>query len=122
MKFLCDVHISYKLVAHLKFLGFDTIHVNEILNKSETKDSDICKYSDQNDLVVITKDSDFRNSYFIKQTHKKLIKINLGNIPNQELVTIFSENIHAIQKLDSKPNFLLEIDRDNISVIEMDQY
>jgi len=58
------------------------------------------------------KDSDFWNSYFIKQTPKKLIKINLGNIPNHELITIFAENIHAIQKLDSKPNFLLEIDKD----------
>ncbi|MGV8133573.1 MAG: DUF5615 family PIN-like protein [Mangrovibacterium sp.] len=120
MKFLCDVHISYKLVAHLKFLGFQAIHVNEILNKSETKDSDICKYSDQNDLVIITKDADFRNSYFVKQTPRKLIKINLGNISNQELITIFSENIQVIRKLDSKSNFLLEVDKDNISVIEID--
>jgi predicted nuclease of predicted toxin-antitoxin system len=112
--------VSYKLVAHLKLLGFETIYVNEILNKSETKDSDICKYSDQNNLVVITKDADFRNSYFIKQTPRKLIKINLGNISNHELITIFSENIHVIQKLDSKPNFLLEVDKDNISVIEID--
>jgi predicted nuclease of predicted toxin-antitoxin system len=43
MKFLCDVHISYKIVAHLKSLGFESIHVNEILNKSETKDSEISK-------------------------------------------------------------------------------
>ena len=92
MKFLFDVHISYKLVTYLKSLGFKTIHVNEILNKSETKDSDICKYADKNDLIVVTKDSDFRDSYFIKRTPRKLIKINLGNIPNQELKTIIADN------------------------------
>jgi predicted nuclease of predicted toxin-antitoxin system len=27
MKFLCDVHISFKLVKHLGALGFETIHV-----------------------------------------------------------------------------------------------
>ena len=32
MKFLCDVHISYKLVSHLKSMGFETIHVNDILD------------------------------------------------------------------------------------------
>ena len=71
MKFLCDVHISYKIVKHLINLGFDAIHVNDILNKSETKDSAICEYQDINDYVVITKDSDFRNSFLVKQTPKK---------------------------------------------------
>ncbi|MBN2649485.1 MAG: DUF5615 family PIN-like protein [Prolixibacteraceae bacterium] len=71
------------MTKYLIALGFDTIHVNEILDKSETKDSDLSKYADQNDYVFITKDSDFRDSYFVKQSPKKLIKINLGNIPNQ---------------------------------------
>lgn len=46
MKFLCDVHISYKVVNQFRNLGFESIHVNAILDKSETKDSDICKYAD----------------------------------------------------------------------------
>lgn len=120
MKFLCDVHISHKIVAHLKSLGFESIHVNEILDKSETKDSDICKYSDQNDLILVTKDSDFRDSFFIKRTPKKLIKINLGNISNVELKSIFSENINNFHQLYARPNFLLEIDKESINVIELD--
>jgi len=119
MRFLCDVHISYKLTKHLISLGFDTIHVNEILDKSETKDSDLCRFADQNNYVIISKDSDFRDSYFVKQTPKRLIKINLGNIPNQQLINIFNDNIDLIQKLDSKINFLLEIDKDIINLIEL---
>lgn len=119
MRFLCDVHISYKLARHLGSLGFESIHVNEILDKSETKDSDLCKYADQNDNVIISKDSDFRDSFFVKQTPKKPIKINLGNISNQELIGIFNDNIKSIQKLYVKQNFLLEIDRDHINLIEL---
>jgi predicted nuclease of predicted toxin-antitoxin system len=119
MKFLCDVHIAFKLVTYFKSLGFEAVHVNEILDKSETKDSDICKYADQGDFIVVTKDADFRDSYFIKRTPKKLIKINLGNIPNQDLIVIFAENINAIQKLNSMPNFLVEIGKDKINHIEM---
>lgn len=119
MRFLCDVHISYKLTKHLISLGFDSIHVNEILDKSETKDSDLCRFADQNNYVIVSKDSDFRDSYFVKQTPKKLIKINLGNIPNQQLINIFNDNIDLIQKLDSKINFLLEIDKDMINLIEL---
>ena len=117
MRFLCDVHISYKVVKHLISLGFETKHVNEILDKWNTKDIDICTYADSNDLIVVTKDSDFRDSYFIKNSPKKLLKINLGNISNQELIQIITGNIDSIRKLGQKPNFLIEIDKNNISVI-----
>lgn len=38
MKFLCDVHISYKLVNFLNSQGYSTDHVNSILEGSKTKD------------------------------------------------------------------------------------
>ena len=117
MRFLCDVHISYKIANHLISLGFETIHVNRILDKWNTRDKDICDYADSNNLIVITKDSDFRDSFFIKQTPKKHIKINLGNISIQELIEILSENIDSIKKLNSKSFFLVEIDKENITFI-----
>jgi predicted nuclease of predicted toxin-antitoxin system len=119
MRFLCDVHISYKLVTHIETLGFEAIHINQILDKSETKDSDICKYADENNMIVVTKDADFRNSFFIKGTPKKLIKINLGNISNQMLVEIFSKRITTFQDLNKKDSFLLEIGRENIQLTEL---
>ena len=118
MKFLCDVHIAYKIVYYLRSLGFETVHVNDILQKSQTKDSEICKYADLYNFIVITKDSDFRNSFFIKQTPKKLIKISLGNISNQKLIEILAESITKIQILDSKPNFMLEVDHDSLEFLE----
>ena len=115
MKFLCDVHISYKLVSTLKSLGFGAIHVNEILNKSETKDSDICKYADKNDYVVITKDYDFEDSYRVKNTPKKLLKISLGNISNNSLIKMFEENLEVLNKLVSVKSFFIEFDESGIT-------
>jgi len=43
MKFLCDVHISYKIVNYFKSMGYEAIHVNEILDKWVTKDNEICE-------------------------------------------------------------------------------
>jgi predicted nuclease of predicted toxin-antitoxin system len=117
MKFLCDVHISYKIVNYLIKLGFETIHVNTILKKWNTSDNDICKYADSHDHIVISKDSDFRDSYFVRKTPKKLIKINLGNISNQDLIDIFAKHIDAIEKLNYKSSFIIEIDKENISFI-----
>jgi predicted nuclease of predicted toxin-antitoxin system len=120
MKFLCDVHISYKIVRYLESLGYQAIHINEILEKSGTKDSDICNYADQNDMIVMTKDADFRDSYFIKQTPKKLIKINLGNISNNELLLIIKNNIKSLEKLNTKLFFLIEIGKNDVNIIHSD--
>jgi predicted nuclease of predicted toxin-antitoxin system len=119
MKFLCDVHISRKLVAYFNSLGIEAIHVNQILDKSETKDADICRFADKNNYIVITKDADFKNSFLLNYTPKKLIKINLGNISNVELLKLFSANINSIKNLDKKESFIVEIDSDDIWVTEV---
>jgi predicted nuclease of predicted toxin-antitoxin system len=83
-----------------------------------TKDADICKYADENDFVVITKDADFRDFHFIKKTPRKLIKINLGNISNKELKDVLSQNNSYIQKASQNKSFLIEISRDDVYLIK----
>jgi predicted nuclease of predicted toxin-antitoxin system len=117
MKFLCDVHISYKIVRHIRSLGYEAIHINEILDRWHTKDADICTYADENNLIVLTKDADFKNSFLIRNTPKKLIKVNLGNISTSILRDLISENIEAFQMLDSKGAFMVELDQGSVSFI-----
>lgn len=114
MRFLCDVHISYKIVNFLSQAGFETIHVNSILDKWFTKDKDIRRFADENDYILLTKDSDFRESYFIQKSPKKLIKINLGNISNEQLIHILKEVIAFLPTIKELPNFLIEIDKKEI--------
>ena len=45
MRVLCDVHIPYRLVNFLRERGVDVTHVNRILNKWYTKDSEIARYA-----------------------------------------------------------------------------
>jgi predicted nuclease of predicted toxin-antitoxin system len=115
MKFLCDVHISYSLMKTLKSFGFETIHVNQILDKWNTKDRDITNFADQNDYVIISKDADFKTSFLLNQKPKKLVKINLGNISNSHLIEIFNNNIDRIRALNELSTFIIEIDHDLIT-------
>jgi hypothetical protein len=39
MRFYCDVIIAYQIVNFLNSLGFESIHINDILQKLQTKDS-----------------------------------------------------------------------------------
>jgi predicted nuclease of predicted toxin-antitoxin system len=74
-------------------------------------------FADAGSFVVITKDADFRDSFLIRNTPKKLIKINLGNISNAELIEIIETNLVAIVKLNERDSFLIEIDKNRLSYI-----
>jgi predicted nuclease of predicted toxin-antitoxin system len=93
-------------------LGYETVHVNQILNKWNTRDKDICSYADSNGMIVITKDYDFRDSFFLKKTPEKLIKISLGNISTSELINSISNILDAISRLNSNTSFMIEIGKD----------
>ena len=117
MKFLCDVHIPIKLSKHISKKGFECIHINTILEKWLTTDDAIAKFSDLNDFLLITKDFDFKNSFLINTTPKKLIKINLGNISNIQLVEIFDRFISEIETVNNNHNlFMIEIDSNFLKV------
>lgn len=117
MKFLCDVHISYPFSKYLKEDGYDSTHVNFILQKWYTKDSEISQYADLNDLILITKDMDFKNSHFLKNTPKKLIRILLGNVSNEELIGLYTKNKNLIKNLSLNSKFYIEIAKESVYYI-----
>ena len=89
-----------------------------ILDKWHTKDQDIATYADNLYLILISKDQDFRNSYLLNHTPKKLIKINLGNISNKELLQIVENHIDQIEAIQqTNKSFMVEINKTGIWVI-----
>ena len=68
MKVICDVHIPFRLVSFLKQAGIVAEHENNLPDGFYTTDKAIPDYADKNKLLVISKNIDFRNSYFIKRS------------------------------------------------------
>ena len=93
----------------------ESVHVNDILDSWFIKDKDICIFADAYDFIVFTKDADFRNSHFLSQTPKKLIKLSLGNISTNQLIEILMENLENIRKICVNDNFIIEINPNQIS-------
>jgi predicted nuclease of predicted toxin-antitoxin system len=65
MKFIVDAQLPLLLCDILEKAGFTSIHVDSLSTGDESSDKEIIKYADNNDLIVITKDSDFYYSHMI---------------------------------------------------------
>jgi len=119
MIFLIDVHLPISLSKFLnKQKDCSAVHVNQILQKWHTTDSEICKYADENNLIVVTKDNDFKNSHFINKTPKKIIRVTLGNISNNELIILFTKYLPSILSLFDIDAFYAELSQDQLIIID----
>jgi predicted nuclease of predicted toxin-antitoxin system len=119
MNFLLDVHLPIALSKFLNSQNHCTaIHVNQILQKWHTSDSDICRHADENSMVVVTKDTDFKNSHFINKTPKRVIRITLGNISNTDLMALVNRYLPFILPLANRDSFYIELSRDQITIID----
>jgi predicted nuclease of predicted toxin-antitoxin system len=88
MRVLCDVHIPYRLINQLRQLGVDATHVNRILDGSEAKDADISAFVDTHQMLLITKDGDFRNSHFLSGKPARILRLTFGNLSNTDLIAL----------------------------------
>jgi len=118
MKVLCDVHLPYRLVNQLRTRGVDATHVNRILDGSETKDAAVAAFADANGMVLITKDSDFRDSHLLAGTPSRLVRVTLGNLSNAALLTLFDEHWDELARVLAHNPRYVEVGRGGLVVFE----
>jgi predicted nuclease of predicted toxin-antitoxin system len=117
MKFIVDAQLPYGLKIFLNSQGHDAIHTDDLPLKAETPDSEINNISKAQERIVITKDTDFLDSYYIKNIPPKLLLVTTGNIVNKELYSLFTQNIAAIIEAFSNHS-LVEIDNTDLIIHE----
>ena len=116
MRVLCDVHIPYRLVNRLRELGVDATHVNRILDGSNTKDSAIATFADAGGYLLVTKDSDFRDSHFLTGSPARLLRLTLGNLSNTELLELVEQHWPLIIKISAGDRCYIELSRAGLVV------
>ena len=115
MKFLVDAQLPVRLSYLLKSRGQDAIHTKELTLKNATSDTEINTISIREQRIVITKDSDFWDSFYISQEPYKLLLVTTGNISNKELELLFVKNLDQLVHLLDQHS-LIEMSRDSVIV------
>lgn len=90
MKFLVDAQLPVRLSRFLQNAGYDAIHTRDLPKHNATPDTVINLISVQEQRIVITKDSDFVQSFLLKNQPYKLLLIATGNIKNSDLESLFA--------------------------------
>ncbi len=116
MKFIIDAQLPRKLSKFLINKGFDSIHTLDLPKKNKTPDSDINKITIDQKRILISKDSDFYQSYLQKVEPYKLIYLTTGNISTSQLIEIFERNYDRIME-EIKHNNVVEISKTSIITI-----
>ncbi len=115
MKFLVDAQLPVRLAIFLRSAGYDTIHTKDLALQNATPDTKINSLSMLENRIVITKDRDFFDSFLIRQEPYKLLLVTTGNISNNELMTLFINNLSQLVQL-LEANSLVEMSRNSIIV------
>ena len=96
MKFIVDAQLPKSLALFLTEKGYDTLHTLDLPLKNATGDSYINQLSIQQNRIVISKDSDFYDSFIAKQEPHKLLYLTVGNMRNSQLFALFTNNLSLI--------------------------
>ena len=115
VKFLVDAQLPFELSQWLCEQGHDSIHTRELPKQNRTSDTDLLMLAKNEFRIVITKDSDFVDSFYLKGSPEKLLLVKTGNVSNTELLKIFVLNHSRIATL-FKQHKLLELNKINLII------
>ncbi len=115
MKFLVDAQLPWKLSDWLNKNGHDSIHTFSLVEGNATGDADITLFADQEDRIVVSKDSDFWDDHLLNGRPRRLLIVKTGNIQNGDLIALFDANISQIESA-FQHNVLVELTRTNLIV------
>jgi predicted nuclease of predicted toxin-antitoxin system len=85
VKFLVDAQLPRRLADWLNLRGHDAIHTLELPQKNRTADGDLLLLADQEQRVLISKDTDFAISRELGKGPSMLLLVSAGNVHNDEL-------------------------------------
>ena len=96
MKFIVDAQLPKSVSDFLCDKVHDCIHTLDLPNKDRTPDKEILAISFAEQRILITKDSDFLESFIVKNEPEKLLLVKTGNINNPALIEIFAQHLETV--------------------------
>jgi predicted nuclease of predicted toxin-antitoxin system len=115
VRVLVDAHLPKRLSEFLSAHDIESKHTLDLPKKNATPDSEIIRFADDENRIVISKDSDFLDNFILDGSPKKLLIVSTGNINNRNLIRLFENNLETLKSLFEE-NSVIEINEEDIQV------
>lgn len=102
------------LVTYLQWKDFDAIHTTYFSEGHLLQDADIAKIAIEENRIIVTKDSDFPDSFFLKGPPPRIIYLRLGNLRNRELTAFLEARWSFIEELLGQDSGMLVLSREQL--------
>jgi predicted nuclease of predicted toxin-antitoxin system len=96
MRLLFDQNLSSKLCTRIADLFPGAMHLGE-LGMDRSSDTAIWEYARDNDLVIVSKDSDFNDLAILRGAPPKVVWLQVGNCSTSEVETLLRSHSAPIQ-------------------------
>ena len=96
MNFLIDANLPRRIVRIFQERGHSAVHTLDLPDGNAAADAVLLDYSEKNNCIITTKDSDFSTAFWLQNRPQKLLMISTGNIRNAELETLLIANFDQL--------------------------
>ena len=96
MRLLFDQNLSRRLVGMLRDAFPDSVHVADVHLDTAT-DREIWEYAGEQDLIVTSKDSDFRQLAFLYGPPPKVVWVRVGNASTAQVANVLLDHAERIE-------------------------
>jgi len=113
-RFIVDTQLPPSLAEFLKGKKFNAIHTTYFNKGHLLKDSEIINIAIKQKRIIITKDNDFFDYFFLKGAPPKVLLLESGNISNKDLMNLLNKNLRKIVKLFERGANLIVVQKKDI--------
>jgi predicted nuclease of predicted toxin-antitoxin system len=106
VKWLIDAQLPMRLAERLRTLGHDALHTLDLPAANSTTDAEINRIASDENRIVVTKDSDFVDSFLVNSLPPRLLCVTTGNIRNTELLRLFETFLPDLERAFQQPCFV----------------
>lgn len=110
MNWIVDAQLPKRLARLLVERGHNAVHTLALPLQNKTPDSALLELAAIESRIVVTKDQDFVDSFWLAGRPDRLLLISTGNITNDELLELLRQNLDRIVSEFATARFI-ELDR-----------
>ncbi len=103
MRLLLDHNLSHKMAKRLATTFPGTTHVRD-LGLAQATDQAIWEFARREDLIIVTKDDDFRQIAFLRGHPPKVIWLRIANAPTSALESLLLRHAADITDFAGSPD------------------